>query len=269
MRIICFALFFAVFLGANPLNISGGALLNTGVQAVVQENAHGNWAINENDFSEFEKEYANEEIFDPLSSYNRVMTGFNDIIYRYAFTSVFKVYGDVMPSPAKTGISNFFNNLMFPIRFVNNLLQFKFLNATDEVFSFALNSTFGLAGFMEVSESYFGIKRHNEDFGQTLGRWGIGSGFPVVLPVLGQSNLRDMFGLVGDYFANPLTYVDSLAGKDALRNSYIGISGAGLRLINTGGMDPNRYENFTKDAIDLYPFLRNSYEQIRKAQIKE
>ena len=245
------------------------AAINTGLQAVTAENPQKNLAINNSDLSDFESEYQNEEIFDPLSGYNRVMTGFNDIIYRYAFTPVFKVYGDIMPAPAKTGISNFFSNLMFPIRFINNLLQFKFFEAVDEVFSFTLNSTFGLGGFIEVSESYFGIKRHNEDFGQTLGRWGIGSGFPIVLPILGQSNLRDVFGLAGDYFANPLTYADSLAGKDAFENSYIGISAAGLRMLNMGGIQPNRYEMLTKDAIDLYPFMRNSYEQMRNAAIKE
>lgn len=243
--------------------------INTGLQAVTAQNPDKNLAINDNELASFESEFESKEIFDPLSGYNRVMTGFNDVLYRYAFTPVFKVYGDIMPSPAKTGINNFFNNLMFPIRFVNNLLQFKFFEAVDEVFSFALNSTFGLGGFMEVSQSYFGIKRHNEDFGQTLGRWGIGSGFPVVLPVFGQSNLRDIFGLVGDYFANPLVYVDSLAGKDALKNSYIGISAAGLRMINMGGMQPDKYETLTKDAIDLYPFMRNSYEQMRDAAIKE
>lgn len=266
MKFIILLFSFLTFSFATPLVDTA---ISTGLQAVTAQNPDKNLAINNNDLSEFESEYQSKEIFDPLSGYNRVMTGFNDIIYRYAFTPVFKVYGDIMPAPAKTGINNFFNNLMFPIRFVNNLLQFKFFEAVDEVFSFTLNSTFGLGGFIEVSESYFGIKRHNEDFGQTLGRWGIGSGFPVVLPILGQSNLRDIFGIVGDYFANPLTYVDSLAGKDALENSYIGISGAGLRMLNMGGIQPNRYEMLTKDAIDLYPFMRNSYEQMRDAAIKE
>lgn len=238
-----------------------------GARAVVQKNAQN--LSNIDDFNEFDSEFSSDAGADPLIAYNKMMTNVNDIIYRYAFTPVFVVYHTFMPAPIEKGISNFFDNLMFPIRFVNNILQFKFLNATDELFSFALNTTFGIGGLFEVSDSVFGIKRHDEDFGQTLGHWGVGSGFPVVLPIIGQSNLRDIVGLGVDNFTNPLTYADMIRGKKAFHYGYLSYDLPLLMMINEGAREPRAYEILTNDAINLYVFMKKSYEQRRNAQIKE
>lgn len=247
--------------------IAPGAAASFGARAVVQKNAQN--LSNFDDFSEFEGEFEAHDLPDPLIAYNKMMTNVNDIIYRYAFTPVFVVYHTFMPAPIEKGISNFFDNLMFPIRFVNNILQFKFLNATDELFSFTLNTTFGVGGLFEVSDSVFGIKRHDEDFGQTLGHWGVGAGIPVVLPVIGQSNLRDIVGIGVDNFTNPLTYADMIRGKKAFHYGHLSYELPLLMMINEGAKEPRAYEILTRDAINLYVFMKNSYEQRRNAQIKE
>ncbi len=219
----------------------------------------------DDDLSEFEGEYQKND-FDPLSGYNRVMTSFNDFLYRNVFTPVFVGYDYVMPDEGQKAIASFFDNLLFPIRFINNILQFKFKNAGEETLRFIANTIVGFAGISDVATKYYHIPRHDEDFGQTLGHWGIGGGFPVVLPILGQSNLRDMFGLVGDAFTNPITYSGRVTHTDRFWTPMaIGI----FNKINEGSLDPYRYENITKDAVDLYPFLKSAYEQMRDAKIKE
>lgn len=222
-----------------------------------------------NDFSDFSTEFNKAEVFDPLSGYNRFMTGFNNSLYYAFFRPVFKGYNAVVPEPAKKGVSNFFYNLFFPIRFVGNILQFRFMDATDELFSFAINTTFGVAGLFEVANTYFDIPRHDEDIAQAFGHWGIGSGFPIVLPIIGQSNLRDSVGLAAEFFINPISYADGWAGGHAWKNSFIAPGMSAGYILNEGGTNPDEYRILTKDAIDLYPFLRDTYEQRRNAQIKE
>ena len=155
----------------------------------------------------FDEEFENEEIsasFDPLSGYNRVMTDVNDVFYTYALMPVAKGYKAVTPQPVRQGVKNAFANILFPINLINNVLQLKFVNAKDEVLRFGINSTFGLAGLFDPALHTFGIKSHREDFKQTLGHYGVGKGIPVVLPLLGPSNLRAIVGSVADGFISPV-----------------------------------------------------------------
>lgn len=217
------------------------------------------------EIDDFESEFESTEDFDPLYYYNDFMTGVNDFIYKDIFTPILIGYDYIMPDAAQNAIGNFFDNLMFPIRFVNNLLQFKFKNAGEETLRFIANTIVGFGGISDVATNVYGLERHDEDLGQTLGYWGIGSGFPIVLPILGQSNLRDLIGLSGDYFVNPLTYSDNWWARDG----YVGVSTKAGQTINEQSQDPQMYENMTKDAIKLYPFIKNAYEQRRNSQIKE
>lgn len=212
------------------------------------------------DFNEFEREYSNPQISDPLSGYNRFMTGFNDVFYTYLVTPVAKGYDWVTPDPIQGAFSNFFHNLMYPIRLVNNLLQGKLENSWDETRRFLINTTIGFAGLSDAATLHFDIPSHDEDFGQTLGYWGMGSGFHIVWPILGPSNLRDTFGLVGDFFANPINYIDD-------RSTSTGVNV--FNKLNEYSLDPDQYEELKKDALDLYPFLRDTYEQRREYLIKE
>ncbi|MCR4941190.1 MAG: VacJ family lipoprotein [Campylobacter sp.] len=207
---------------------------------------------------EFENEFNAQQTFDPLSGYNRVMTGFNDTLYTYIFNPVARGYRYVMPEPGRTAIGNFFDNLMYPIRLVNNLLQFKFKNAGEETLRFVANTIVGFGGISDVATKYYNLPRHDEDFGQTLGAWGIGAGPHIVWPIFGPSNLRDTFGMVGDFFTNPVSYVEPSEAS------------FGAKTINQlNQTDPDFYENLKKEAVDLYPFLRDAYEQRRYHLIKE
>ena len=229
---------------------------------------------------EFEDEFATaeQEVFDPLSGYNRVMTGFNDGFYILVLDPVARGYRWVLPSTARRGVKNFFHNLFFPLRFVNNVLQLKAKNAGEEFLRFSINSTIGILGFWDPAKELFGLEAHEEDFGQTLGYYGVGGGFHVVLPLLGPSNLRDMFSLYPDLQMDPVNYVVNRPYNfPKQEGEYLGVSRQTLQAIdltllktvNTESLRIGQYENLKKDAIELYPFLRDVYEQNRAKLIRE
>lgn len=145
---------------------------------------------------------------DPLEPVNRAIFTFNETADRYILRPVAKGYDAVTPDPVRRGISRFFSNLFYPTVLVNDLLQLKFRQFHEDLGRFVLNSTFGLAGFLDVATPS-GLLEHDEDFGQTLGYWGVGPGWYLMLPVLGPSTNRDLVGRVGDYPTNPLVYVDN------------------------------------------------------------
>jgi len=209
--------------------------------------------------NEFEDEYVKKDNQEDLfKSYNEVMTSFNNGVYTEVFDPISNVYKFIIPETPRDCISNFFNNLMFPIRFVNNLFQFKLINSLEETERFVINTTLGFGGIIDIAKNDLGIKQHNEDFGQTLGFYGIPSGEHIVLPILGPSNVRDIFGLAGDYVLNPVNYVNN---KESL-----------ILTVEYNLNDlPKSMENYnilTKDAIQLYPLLKETYESYRLKEIK-
>lgn len=219
----------------------------------------------DNDILDFETEYSKNKIADPLIGYNRAMTKFNNAFYINIFIPVLKGYQKIVPNNARTAIESFFENLMFPIRFANNLLQFKPKNAGEEIVRFIVNTTIGFGGITDVATNY-GLKKHDEDFGQTLGYWGFDGGFAIVLPFFGQSNFRDLIGMSVDFYLDALTYFD----YTKINNANIWQYAARLeRIMNKQSMDPDLYENFTKDAIDLYTLIKSAYEQRRNSKIAE
>ncbi len=222
-----------------------------------------------NQFEEFSDEFiTTKKDFDPLEKYNRAMTSFNDYFYIHISKPVIVKYNDIVPIPVKTGVSNFFTNLGFPIRFINNLLQLKFKNSWEELQLFLLNSTFGILGLIDVAkENNFNLKHHHEDFGQTLATWGVGEGFPIVLPFLGNSNLRDFLGFLVDDYANPLKKGDSsFYLADSFKDTLILRS---YKLVNNSSFSLDFYEKIRKDTIDLYPYLKELQKQRREKAIKE
>ena len=163
------------------------------------------------EFAEFDEEFAAsdkaaEEIFDPLSGYNRWMTGVNDVLMVNVLEPVADGYRFVLPEGGRQSINNVFKNLYYPVSLANNLLQLKLVHSGNETLRFVINSTIGLLGLFDPAESWFGIEPHVEDFGQTLGFYGVGSGFPVVLPLFGQRNIRDLAGTFADAYVDPLYY---------------------------------------------------------------
>jgi len=210
---------------------------------------------------DFEFEFTQEEqVHDPLEGYNRFMTSFNDKVFTYGILPLAKGYGAVVPREIRSGIHNVFDNILFPIRFINSALQGKGDDALNELRRFLLNTTLGIVGWNDIAKTKYDIKRKDEDFGQTLGRYGVGSGFHIVLPLLGPSNIRDMFGLVGDYFANPISYVDPERDSLAIKS---------YNYFNTFSFYTKEYEQIKKESLDPYILLRDGYEKRRKALIKE
>ena len=220
----------------------------------------------------FEDEFSSEndeEIIDPLSGYNKLMTTFNDKAFIYGINPISEAYAYVVPELLRQSVSNFIHNLQFPIRITNNLLQGKFQNSSDELERFLVNSTVGLAGLFDPAESQLHISAHNEDFGQTLGYYGVGSGFHVVLPFLGPYNVRDIVGLLADGYLSPITYQKNLSRYKIPKNYIHSIGIYGLEKVNENALNLGAYESLKKDAVDLYPFLREIYEQKRTADIEK
>jgi len=220
---------------------------------------------------DFESEFTAEkktEVFDPLSGYNRVMTGFNDGLYIFILKPVvFKGY-NYIPEPVRVSVNNFFNNLYYPVSVANNILQLKAEHTGTETLRFLINSTLGVLGLFDPAKSWFGLEEHVEDFGQTLGYYGVGSGFHIVLPFFGPTNLRDLSGDFIDFYVNPIYYVD-VRPYNIFANKYQGWGAISYKKLNKMSLYTNEYENVRKDALDLYPFMRDLYEQHRQKEIEE
>lgn len=204
-----------------------------------------------------------KKVFDPLSGYNRFMTQVNDRLYFWVLKPIARGYGAVIPQGARLSISRFFNNLQMPVRFVNNLLQLKIKGAGTELTRFTLNTTVGFLGFADPAQKWFDMQPQEEDFGQTLGHYGLGSGFHLVLPVFGPSNLRDTIGRVPDYFLDPLNYIDNV---DRWERE---VAAKATDRVNHTSLHIGEYESVKKDAIDLYTFIRDAYEQSRIKKIED
>ncbi len=218
-----------------------------------------------------EEEFAAEtpvDDFDPLSGYNRAMTAFNDILFTGVIFPVAKGYEFILPEPVRNAVSRFFSNLYFPIRFVNNVLQFKIKNAGEELARFGINTTLGLGGLFDPAKAWFELDAHPEDFGQTLGYYGVGSGFHIVLPLFGPSNLRDMFSMAPDLYVDPLNYWPG-RGYNLFSNIGQSYSSQSFKILNESSLTYEQYESLKKDAVDLYPFMKNIYEQSRQKAIEE
>lgn len=142
---------------------------------------------------------------DPWIEANRRVFAFNDYFDRVLVRPVAITYTTFVPRFARQGITNFFSNINDINVFVNDLLQFKFDDAVSDSGRFLVNSTIGIGGLLDVA-SDLGLQKNEEDFGQTLGAWGVESGPYLVLPVFGSSNVRDAFGLVLDTLFNPIQY---------------------------------------------------------------
>ena len=145
---------------------------------------------------------------DPWERYNRGVFKFNDALDKAVVKPVARGYQKITPDFVEARVSSFFSNLGEITNSLNNLLQGNIIKSGSDLSRFALNSTFGIVGLFDVA-SQAGLEKHNEDFGQTLGVWGVGSGPYFILPFLGPSTVRDSGGLVLDYFTHPLVYVEN------------------------------------------------------------
>ncbi len=194
---------------------------------------------------------------DPLEPLNRKVFAFNEVMDENVLKPVAEAYEENLPSPVQTGISNFFSNLDDTLVFVNNALQFKFLDALGDFFRFILNSTVGLFGIFDVATP-LGLEKHNEDFGQTLATWGVGDGPYIVLPFLGPSTMRDTGALTVDWEIDPLFRIEEPTQYWSM---------IGLRAVETR-VDLLKAGNILDQAsFDKYTFMRDAYLQLRRSHI--
>lgn len=190
---------------------------------------------------------------DPLETYNRAVFRFNSEFDKILMQPVARGYQAVTPEPVDRGVTNFFNNLSDVTSVVNNILQFKMSRAGSDVGRIFINSTVGVLGFVDVATNV-GLPSYKEDFGQTLGYWGIQPGPYFVLPVLGPSTVRETIGFAGDVVTDPLFNV-----RDG--QVYWGL--ATLRAVDRRADLLTAGEILDAAAIDPYSFLRDTYLQRR------
>ncbi|WP_296059766.1 VacJ family lipoprotein [uncultured Amphritea sp.] len=193
---------------------------------------------------------------DPWEGFNRAMFRFNDTLDRYALKPVAQGYKVIMPNLIETGVSNFFGNLSDVGSMLNNLLQLKGNAAGQDLGRVVFNSTIGLGGIIDVATP-MGLPEHNEDFGQTLGYWGMETGPYLVLPLLGPSSVRDGIGLIPDSMVDPVGEVDPIRTRNQLY---------GLRIIDTRAGLLAAEQLLTGDR---YTAMRDAYLQRREFLVND
>ncbi len=196
---------------------------------------------------------------DPYENFNRQMFAFNDGVDRAVFEPVSKGYRAITNEPIRGGVRNFLGNLGEPVTFANEVLQGKMGNAAGTVGRFVINTTIGIAGIFNPAGA-MGIERTDEDFGQTLGTWGVGEGPYLVLPFLGSTNPRDLVGLGADIAMDPINYAE-FDGADAARIAVPAANGLAVReeLIET--------VETMRNQVDPYTTARRFYDRSRAAAI--
>ena len=200
---------------------------------------------------------------DPLEGINRGVYKFNDVADKAVIKPIAKAYKFVAPTFVRVGFNNFFTNLNSLTTVLNDLLQFKFTHAFTDAGRFVINSTFGLAGFIDVA-SMDNIEKRKEDFGQTLGYWGVNNGAYLVLPFLGPSSLRDATGFIVDTATtDPITYTHNI-GEIRLHNQ-----------LRAAQFIDKRTELLTatdlvdEASLDPYAFTRDAYLQRRASLVQD
>ena len=196
---------------------------------------------------------------DPLEPLNRQVYRFNNALDDAILKPAATVYVKVLPSPVRTGVNNFFGNLSDVWSFVNSVAQLKLQNSAQTFMRVNVNTVFGLGGILDVATE-IGIDRHSEDFGQTLGRWGVPPGPYIVLPFLGPSTLRDTAALPVDVMGDPVDSVSDIA----VRNSMYALRLVDIRanLLRVGQL-------LEDAALDRYTFTRDAFLQRRRSEVHD
>lgn len=196
---------------------------------------------------------------DPLEGFNRTMFTFNDKLDQYALKPTATVYQSYVPSFVKMGVGNFFGNIGDVWTMANSFMQLKVGDGLEGFMRVAVNSTFGIGGLLDVSGEA-GIPKRNEDFGQTLGYWGVPSGPYLVLPLLGPSTIRDTAGLPVDATGNLWTYINPETAR---------LAGTVVRVVDRRAAYLGATNLMEEVALDKYQFVRDSFLQSREAQVND
>ncbi|MCX7712775.1 MAG: VacJ family lipoprotein [Chthoniobacterales bacterium] len=203
-------------------------------------------------------------VFDPLEPINRAIFAFNHEFYRFVIRPVADGYEFILPKIVREGIDNVYENLTFPVRFVNHGLQGRFDRAGKELGAFVVNSVAGIGGVWHPSEKIEFLKDiPKADTGQTFAKWGIGHGPYLVLPVLGPTTVRDFVGMVGDYALNPVSWATFAFGGEVWT-----LAITSPNTVRTLPKRMDEYDAATKHAIDRYTSARMTYIHFRNKHAK-
>ena len=205
------------------------------------------------------------EVYDPWEGYNRKIFGFNESLSRNVAEPVAKAWDWTVPDFARIGMRNFFVNLAAPIRVLNTTLQLKPVATLQEITRFAFNSTFGLGGLFDVATHGLLLPIHKEDFGQTLGYWGIPAGPYLMIPVFGPSTVRGTVGLAGDVVTGAVTF-SAIGVSVPFFATFAAQAG---NFINSQSFVHDDIDRERKNSLDFYVAVRNAYIQYRTNMIRD
>jgi phospholipid-binding lipoprotein MlaA len=208
---------------------------------------------------DFLDEYEDFGASDPLEPSNRVVFGANETVYQVVFDPLASAYAFVVPKPVRRSVLRFFENLGEPANFLNEVLQLNPVRAGKTGARFAINSTVGVVGLFDPARRV-GIMRNSTDFGETLGTYGIGEGWYLVVPILGPSSVRDLFGDVINSFFHPQTYFLAYAPQAILATS------SGFSRYEASRLE---LETLRESSVDFYVAMRSAYLQQREADVRE
>lgn len=194
---------------------------------------------------------------DPFEGFNRSVDTFNQKLDVYALQPVARTYVSIVPDVVRAGVGNFFSNIGDVLVGLNNLLQGKPAAAASDFGRFAVNSTIGVLGLFDVATD-MGLRKNNEDFGQTLGRWGAGSGPYLVLPLFGPSSVRDALGFAVDRQVDVVSNIDDVATRNALSAGRIVQRRSDLLEVT---------DSVEGMALDSYSFIRDAYLANRRNRV--
>lgn len=204
------------------------------------------------------------DIADPFQPWNRIWYHFNDKLYFWMLKPMAQGYSYVLPEAFRLLFSNFYTNATSPVRIFNNLFQLKFEYSFLEFKRFLINTTAGFVGFRDCAKECFSINPHDEDFGQTLGHYGVGHGIYLVWPFLGPSSIRDTVGKGAD---SVLSFTGIFGPIDLERPVWIGLKSH--ELVNETSFRIGRYEAIKKNTLDPYIAIRDGYLKRRKKAVSE
>jgi phospholipid-binding lipoprotein MlaA len=224
-----------------------------------QTDTQNDWAFDD-EFDDDTNPPITPGVWDPLEKLNRYTFKMNDKLYFWCIKPVAQTYKRFTPTPVRIGILNFFNNINMPQRAVNCMLQLRPKDTGKEIVSFVVNSTVGILGLTNPSKTYLHMESNAEDLGQTLGSYGVGNGFYIVLPFLGSSTLRDLTGSFGDNYLDPVNYIE---------DSYVMISVSAVRTVNKMSFRVGEYEKIKDMAFEPYSAVKDGYIQYRNKQIEK
>lgn len=213
-------------------------------------------------YGDFEDE--SQVVNDPLQPINRAIFKFNDFIYVNVVRHVANGYAAITPDFVEKGASNFFQNLKYPVRLAGNLLQGRMKGARIETERFLVNTTLGIGGVYKAANHFDRMQPiESEDVGQALGAWGIGEGPYLVLPLLGPSNVRDLFGMLGDRAVNPLD-----APFNAINNGELQVVLGAAEFVSSSPGIISLYMQIKESTLDPYSAIKSGYTGRRQSMIK-